>query len=229
MAKQYLDAESNPYFVVLRSSDGTYQSSWSSAYSMKFQGDYAVLIGHNNAEMGLKIKFDEIDWGACLPIPDPLPTDAEGYMAYLNFIFNGQMGTLVPTPTPQTMIYNTTPIISVDGSSGLSSYIPLDAGDGVPTAAFENIGTIGVESTITQIITTISKNTLDQPARIVLMQDGIELADAEATGGAEVLSFNILSDQISNNSLIYFKLNSTSTAGFLGITSIMTKVILTIK
>jgi len=226
MALQYLDAEAIPYFVVLRSSNGDYQGSWSSAYSMKYQGDYAVLIGHNNAEMGLKVKFDEIDWGACLPTPDPIPTDTESYMTWLSTIFTGQaIAPTPPSPTPpQIMIYNTTPIDSVDGTLGLNSYIPLDAGTGVPVAAFENIGNIGVAATITQVIANISRNSLDQPASIILMQDGTELASAEATGGAEVLTFNILSSQIVDLSLIYFKLSSTSTSGLLGVSSIMTKV-----
>lgn len=158
MALQYLDAETIPYFVVLRSSGGGYQGSWSSAYSMKYQGDYAVLIGHNNAEMGLKVKFDEMDWGACLPVPDPIPTDTEGYMAYLSTIFTGQA--IAPTPPTTTM----SPIISNPTS--------LDLGvDGTYTATLvgiadivavqsENIGSIGA-CTIKKWVLTIGNNNAD--------------------------------------------------------------------
>jgi len=168
MALQYLDAEAIPYFVVKRSSGGDYEGSWSSAYSMKFQGDYAVLIGHNNAEMGLKVKFDEIDWAACLPLPDPMPTDAEGYMKYLSTLFTGQMGTLVPPVTSNSMI-----IVSQASTLDLNvggEYVGSPASAAVlSTTVMEAAVCVG-ERILNSFIVSVGENTADKDTEIELIK-----------------------------------------------------------
>lgn len=227
MALQYLDAESIPYFVVLRSSGGTYQGSWSSAYSMKFQGDYAVLIGHNNAEMGLKIKFNEIDWGACLPIPDPIPTDTEGYMAYLSILFTGQQGTLVPPrPEPQAQYFYTTPIINIQPQSSVSLYIPFAAGRGATELTEVSVIALIIGGTLDEIKLLITSNTLDGDIIIDFFVDkSLFVSTTILAGAIGVIDFDVTAlPLIAANTEAYFRIGGDCTTGGVTISSIRTKI-----
>jgi len=225
MALQYLDAESNPYFVVLRSSDGTYQGSWSSAYSMKFQGDYAVLIGHNNAEMGLKIKFDEIDWGACLPVPDPIPTDTEGYMAYLSTLFTGQLGTLISPSNKQ--YFFTTPIIAIPFTDYPELYFPFSAGNGDFSTDINNILTLGFAATVNEVEMKVVANDLAEDFIIQLLDEDdniyAEATVPATTTGIISLAVSDPSITVSNKGLCY-KISSISVTGSIAISSIRARL-----
>lgn len=217
MALQYLDAEAIPYFVVKRSSGGDYEGSWSSAYSMKFQGDYAVLIGHNNAEMGLKVKFDEIDWAACLPLPDPMPTDAEGYMKYLSTLFTGQMGTLVPPVTSNYMI-----IVSQASALSLNAkgeYVGSPAGSAVLGATVTERAVSVGERTLKGFIVSVTASAADKDITIQVItidklgSETIIHTVTVAAGGTGVISSTIADIKISENDRIAIKCNVPSGTG----------------
>jgi hypothetical protein len=96
--KQYLDAETIPYQVILREADGSYTDQFPQSFYVSREGNGFRANGGTGAHF-LKRDFSAIDWGACLPLPNPIPTDTEGYMAWLSTYFTGQMGTLIPTTT----------------------------------------------------------------------------------------------------------------------------------
>jgi hypothetical protein len=102
--KQYLDAETIPYQVILREADGSYSDQYPQSFYVSREGNGFRANG-GTGDHFLKRDFSAIDWGACLPLPDPIPTDTEGYMTWLSTYFSGQA--IAPTPVTPTMSVQT--------------------------------------------------------------------------------------------------------------------------
>jgi len=123
------------------------------------------------------------------------------------------------------MYFYTTPVIRLDGSAGITSYIPFMNGSGLPDAVFENVAGLGFSATINSISAGIVENTLDQPLILTLLQDEIQIAQGTTIGGAEILQLTISDSAIIEGSELYYKLSSISTLGVITISSIRMETI----
>lgn len=123
------------------------------------------------------------------------------------------------------MYFYTTPVIRLDGSAGITSYIPFMNGLGLPDAVFENVAGLGFSATIISISAGIVENTLDQPLILTLLQDEIQIAQGTTIGGAEILQLTISDSAIIEGSELYYKLSSVPTSGVITISSIRMETI----
>lgn len=206
--KQYLDAETIPYQVILREADGSYTDQFPQSFYVSREGNGFHANGGTGAHF-LKRDFSAIDWGACLPVPDPIPTDTEGYMAYLSTYFTGQAIAPIPA-TPMQQYFFTNPITEDFSSDDI--FIPISGGIQSTDIAFAV--TSGFDGTIQSIHVLVTANTLDASTTFRLLQDGVSLASVDV-GVAEAgeIAMTILIDAVVPNLPIHYAAISANTTG----------------
>lgn len=144
--KYYFNAEDVdfPYQVTQNNSDGTYvgQIPMSASLGNYTKGSAGASSQIQATPMGgnpVTIKFNDIDWALCLPLPAAYSTDKE-ICAYLSILFTGQQGTLVPPASTSTNMFASQPIGLIDLADGAQEYyLPLNGyyldPDGLPYTA----------------------------------------------------------------------------------------------
>lgn len=232
MALQYLDAVSNPYFVILRSSGGVFEGSWSMANTMRYQqGDpsSAILVGDDGTQMGLTINFDEIDWASCTPALVNSSTD-EKIMTYLNTLFTGQLGTYVPPTIIEQMIFSTEPIQEIDFTVSATYYIPLngnylDLASAAYTIDQANM-VIPVTGSFDGLKVSCTEYSASKSANITLIVNGAPVSQVLAVNGAGVLSSPVGSISVTADDLVCLELEvpvgATGTAMLSCVSSLFT-------
>lgn len=172
--KQYLDAVSIPYQVVLRDKDGIYINQYpqSSSLCQDSAGFIATPIA---GQTPLKIRdFALIDWESCDPSLVDFST-TEKIMTYLSVLFTGQQGTLVPVTTTAMNLILTQPIGIIDNGVDGTSYMALSSTQGVATTAAEAYTALNFNGNTVSIHAIVSNSSTDSVMEISLCKyDGGE-------------------------------------------------------
>lgn len=208
--KQYLDAETIPYQVILREADGSYIDQYLQSFYVSREGGGFRANGGAGAHF-LKRDFSAIDWGACLPLPDPIPTDTEGYMAYLSLLFTGQQGTLVPPrPEPQAQYFYTTPLVEVEPYPTTSNVFPYSGGNGQFYAQDSDVFLLGFDGIIEEVIITVTQNTLNGSIVLyIFYNDGTEECSSGviAAGATGHFAIDLIGPDMIGNQSVYLRID----------------------
>lgn len=224
--KQYLDAQTIPYQVILREADGSYSDQYPQSFYVSREGNGFRANG-GTGDHFLKRDFSAINWKACLPLPDASPTDTEGYMAYLSTLFTGQLGTLVPptppAPIPQVQYLYTNPIEPLALTSGTQLFISVSGGV-APSVSSELIATPLFESKLLKVTANIPTNDLDSDTALSLRDKDLNIYATVAISASQIglVDFNIINPDITTDLNLFYiiSVNPFVTGGSITISSI---------